>query len=167
MEKNQLTRLTEHFYLEEFTKSETLYDHNLKNPSRLITNTPTPIALENIKKLARKMEWFRMLIGCPIFISSGYRSKGLNNLVNGSPTSRHLKGLAADVITTNFDDMLQLMYYMLNDKDTRECYLSYAGKNFWIHYSFEPDVDIDERLCRTGVDWFHRLKAMNFMKNIE
>ena len=35
--------------------------------------------------------------GLPLYITSGYRCKELNNKLNGSKTSQHMKGQAADI----------------------------------------------------------------------
>ena len=44
----------------------------------------------------------RTLLGCPLLISSGYRSPGLNASVGGATNSRHVLGLAADFTAPKF-----------------------------------------------------------------
>lgn len=89
-------KLSEHFTLEEFTRSATA--------SRLgIDNTPTPTALENLKMLAEVMEEVRKLFNnTPITPDSTYRSLELNSKVGGVPTSRHVQGLAIDFTVPGF-----------------------------------------------------------------
>jgi hypothetical protein len=54
--------------------------------------------LENFKLLAEKVfEPIRLHFKTPIFISSGYRSKALNDLIKGSSSSQHCKGEAIDI----------------------------------------------------------------------
>jgi len=54
--------------------------------------------LENFKLLAEKVfEPIRAHFGVPIHISSGYRSKDLNQFVKGSLSSQHCKGEAIDI----------------------------------------------------------------------
>jgi hypothetical protein len=54
--------------------------------------------LENFKLLADNVfEKIRAHFGVPIHISSGYRSKELNNAIGGSQTSQHSKGQAIDI----------------------------------------------------------------------
>ena len=84
-------QLTEHFNLEELTYSSTAKQKGLKNE-------PNESQIENLKLLAQYvLEPIREKIGCPLFISSGYRSEKLNALVGGSKTSQHLQGSAADI----------------------------------------------------------------------
>lgn len=83
-------QLTQHFTLEEFTRSELALRHG-------IDNTPPAPLLANLERVASTLEQIRMLFGgVPIIISSGYRCAALNSLVGSSPTSAHVKGLAAD-----------------------------------------------------------------------
>lgn len=85
-------RLSEHFNLEEFTRSATADARGLKNDP--------PLAGVN---LARKMceeilEPIRAKFG-PIKINSGYRSPLVNSAVGGSATSDHVwdeEGVACD-----------------------------------------------------------------------
>ena len=57
---------------------------------RGIDNTPTDDHIENLKYLAEKVfQPIREHFGCPIFVSSGYRSKGLNEAIGGSQRSFH------------------------------------------------------------------------------
>ena len=59
---------------------------------------PTDEHLANFKLLAENVfEKVRAHFGCPIHISSGYRSKELNDAVGGSQTSQHSKGQAIDI----------------------------------------------------------------------
>ena len=82
-------QLTPHFTLAEFMRSDTA--------ARLaIDNTPTRHHLANLHVLAAKLEEVRALFGQPLIITSGYRSPALNAAVDGSATSSHCEGLAAD-----------------------------------------------------------------------
>jgi hypothetical protein len=63
-----------------------------------IDNTPTQEHIENFKLLAQKVfEPIRLHFKTPIFISSGYRSKELNDFIKGSLSSQHCKGEAIDI----------------------------------------------------------------------
>ncbi len=84
-------KLSEHLSLAEVTRSETA-------KRKGISNTPTAEHLENFKLLADNVfEKIRAHFGCPIHISSGYRSKELNDAIGGSQTSQHSKGQAIDI----------------------------------------------------------------------
>lgn len=83
-------KLSEHFDLVEFTRSESAKRHG-------VSNDPTPEHLENIKILCEKvLEPVRVKFG-PINISSGYRSKVLNHFIGGALNSQHSVGQAADI----------------------------------------------------------------------
>lgn len=86
--------LSEHFVLPEFTESRTALEH-------CIDNTPPPEAVENLKCLCHDtMEPLRKLIGLPIIITSGFRSKALNAILThhayAANRSQHLEGRACD-----------------------------------------------------------------------
>lgn len=48
-------------------------------------------------------EALRTLLGVPLHTNSGYRCAGLNRAVGGRPTSRHVLGLAIDVVPVGLD----------------------------------------------------------------
>lgn len=59
---------------------------------------PSAPILENLFRLANRLQVIRDLLGKPIIISSGYRSPSHNQAVGGKPHSFHLSGMAADII---------------------------------------------------------------------
>lgn len=83
--------LTPHFELQEFTESATARSHG-------IANVPPFEAVENLKALCVfTLEPLREALGMPIIITSGYRSKALNDrITHHSSTSQHMNGEAAD-----------------------------------------------------------------------
>jgi zinc D-Ala-D-Ala carboxypeptidase len=84
-------KISNHLSLSEVTRSETA-------KRKGISNTPTAEHLENFKILAENVfEKIRTHFGVPIHISSGYRSKELNDAIGGSQTSQHSKGQAIDI----------------------------------------------------------------------
>jgi hypothetical protein len=83
-------QLSEHFYLSEFTDSDTA--HRLG-----IDNVPGAVETKNLYRVAELLEQVRALLGGkPILVSSGYRSPKLNAAVKGARNSEHLQGLAVD-----------------------------------------------------------------------
>ena len=63
-----------------------------------VSNMPTEAHIANFKLLAEKVfQPIREHFGCPIHISSGYRSKALNESIKGSSTSQHCSGEAIDI----------------------------------------------------------------------
>ena len=79
--------MTPHFTLAELTHT----DH------RSLNNTPNPGELANLQRLAEFLEVVKTTLGGkPVMISSGYRSKAVNDAVGSKDTSQHRLGLAAD-----------------------------------------------------------------------
>src|ERR1700752_805562 len=93
-----MIQLTKHFWLEEFTLSSTAVALGVEN-------LPTPIHLENLRKLAEKMELVRSLFNQVIEITSGYRNPEVNAAVGGVPDSAHALGLAADFHVHTVQDL--------------------------------------------------------------
>ena len=83
-------KLSQHFDLSEFTRSESAKREGLDN-------TPTAEHLQNLRVLCEKvLEPIRLKYGS-INISSGYRGKMLNHFIGGSVNSDHCLGRAADL----------------------------------------------------------------------
>jgi hypothetical protein len=84
-------KLSAHLDLSEVIRSESAKRNG-------ISNMPIALHIENFKLLAEKVfEPVRLHFGCPIHISSGYRSAELNRCVGGSSTSQHCSGEAIDI----------------------------------------------------------------------
>jgi len=101
-----------------------------------IDNSPNSEIVNNLKQLVEYvLDPLREGYGKPIHVNSGYRCPALNKAVNGSKTSHHMIGLAADItvgsaaknkILFNLAQELDLPFDQLIDE-----------KNFsWIHISF-------------------------------
>ena len=82
--------LSPNFTLEELTSSETAARHGLDN-------TPGPVAMQNLQRLANFLEEVRKVLGKPISINSAYRGPEVNAKVGGSKNSQHMIGCAADI----------------------------------------------------------------------
>ena len=84
-------KLSAHFNLAEFTRSESAKRHG-------VSNEPTAEHQANLKVLCeRVLEPIRIFNEGPLNISSGYRSKNLNHFIGGSLSSQHCEGKAADI----------------------------------------------------------------------
>ena len=85
-------QLSKYFTLAELTPSGTAKRLGIKND-------PTPAHLECLKGLSvNVLDKVREHFGKPIWVSSGYRSKALNDVTPGSSaTSQHCTGEAADL----------------------------------------------------------------------
>ena len=85
-------KISKYFTMLECTRSE--------SASRMgIRNTPNQAQTEALKWFMNNcMDKVRELFGVPITPTSVFRSKMLNSLVGGSPTSDHVKGYACDFV---------------------------------------------------------------------
>ena len=83
--------LTPHFKLSEMLASRKAVEHG-------ISNIPTEEAVENLRKLCENtLEPLREALGVPVHVTSGFRTKELNDLLaHSSTTSQHMRGEAAD-----------------------------------------------------------------------
>jgi uncharacterized protein YcbK (DUF882 family) len=82
--------LTPHFTLEELTASETAERNGWDN-------SPNDTELANLTRLANFLEQVKVVLdGKPIMISSGLRTKQVNDAVGSKDTSQHRIGCAAD-----------------------------------------------------------------------
>lgn len=79
-------QLTPHFQLSEFLHGA--------DP------IPAPWILDNLYRLANRLQVIRDLLGKPIIINSGYRSKSHNQAIGGAEHSQHLSGTAADIVVS-------------------------------------------------------------------
>ena len=82
-------KLSPNFSLEELTFSQVA-------SRRGIDNTPSAKVKNNLERLAFFLEQVRKVFNKPFLISSGYRSREVNESVGGSKTSQHCEGCAAD-----------------------------------------------------------------------
>lgn len=83
--------LSPHFKLSEFEASRKAEEHG-------IINVAPPVVVENLRRLCEGcLEPLRKKLGLPIIITSGYRSKALNDIiVHAARKSQHMVGCAAD-----------------------------------------------------------------------
>jgi hypothetical protein len=83
-------QLTKHFSLEELTVSTVAARKGLDN-------TPNASEVANLVRVAELLEQVRALLGKPIILNSGFRSKVVNDAVGSKDTSQHRIGCAADI----------------------------------------------------------------------
>lgn len=122
-----------YFTIKELTRSETAQKYN-------INNTPNKEQEQNLIQLIHNiLDPLREAYKKPIIVTSGFRSAELNAKSNGSKTSQHLTGQAADIRSQEdtkeenkklFDliQQLKLPFDQLIDEYDFN----------WVHVSFSP-----------------------------
>ena len=121
-----MTQLTEHFTLEEMTRSQAAVRLGLNN-------TPTAATVARLKKTAVKMELVRSLLGVAINTLSAYRSTAVNRAIGGALTSQHIKGEAVDFVAPQFGTPHEVAK-AIAASDINFDQLIFEGT--WVHVSF-------------------------------
>jgi hypothetical protein len=143
-------KLTAHYDLSEFTRSESAKREGLDN-------TPTAEHLENIKTLCEKvLEPIRLKYGS-INISSGYRGKMLNHFIGGSVSSDHCVGRAADI---DMDDSgtgvtnTEIFNYIKDNLDYDQLIWEFGTKEKpdWVHVGYRGKDNRKQTLRATKVN---------------
>lgn len=92
----QRVQLSKDFALDEFLRSPTAERHQ---ELMALQYSPPSEVIDNLTYLAEHvLQPLRDIVRCPIHVTSGYRSRDLNQIVGGSATSQHCVGEAADCI---------------------------------------------------------------------
>ena len=145
-------KLTEHFTLSEFERSETAAKCGIDNrvPSHMIP------ALQNLCK--QVLEPLRGFVGRPIVITSGYRCPALNVKVGGVISSQHTMGLAADLSLpktcytdwddgrahTDMEEAERWVEFIRQHTSFDQCILeTHNGRDFWLHVSCKVNAALN------------------------
>ena len=125
------TKLSEHFSLGEFVRSSTAQRMS-------IDNTPDAEVIENLRNLCTKvLEPLREHLGQPVVITSGFRSKRLNEAVGGVKQSQHLRGEAADLMVESEKQAREWIRWMMDFLEFDQLILEKKGKKVWVHVSLK------------------------------
>jgi hypothetical protein len=126
-------RLSKHFTLAEFTKSQTATRLGLKNQ-------PGPEHIVRLEALCENvLEPVRVMFGIPFSPSSGYRSPELCKAIGSKPTSQHARGEAVDFEVPGLSnrDVAQWIVDNLDfDQLILEFYEEGDPNSGWIHVSY-------------------------------
>lgn len=145
-------KLTEHFTLSEFERSETAAKCGIDNrvPSHMIP------ALQNLCK--QVLEPLRGFVGRLIVITSGYRCPALNVKVGGVISSQHTMGLAADLSLpktcytdwddgrahTDMEEAERWVEFIRQHTSFDQCILeTHNGRDFWLHVSCKVNAALN------------------------
>lgn len=94
--------LSPHFSLKELTDSQTAVRYG-------IANVPSEQEIENLRRLCQgTLEPLREALQLPVVITSGFRTKALNDkLAHSSERSQHMQGCAADFYVSSAGSIVQ------------------------------------------------------------
>lgn len=100
-----------------------------------IDNTPNLEQIENLTNLVNHvLDPLREAFGKPIYVNSGFRCRELNKAVGGAKNSYHLRGMAADIDTHNYQHNKWLYNYIKQNLPYVELIWENGGE--WIHVAF-------------------------------
>jgi len=128
--------LSANFSLKELTKSETA--------TRLgLDNTPDEEIIDNLKTLCDKvLQPVRDYFGKSVTVNSAYRSPESNAAVNGSKSSDHCKGMAADIEIVGIANA-DLAQWIMDNLDYTQLILEFYTQGVpdsgWVHVSYDPN----------------------------
>ena len=140
--------LSANFTLKELTKSDTA--------TRLgLDNTPDDEALENLKTLCEMvLQPVRDHYGKSVTVNSAYRSPESNAAVNGSKSSDHCKGMAADIEIVGVANA-DLAQWIMDNLDYTQLILEFYTPGIpdsgWVHVSYDPNNLKKQELTATKV----------------
>lgn len=127
--------LSPNFSLHEMTKSETALRLNLDN-------TPSDQVVANLKMLAvNVLQPVRNHFQRGVKVNSGYRSPDVNQAVEGSRTSDHCRGCAADIEIPGIANYELAKWIKENLKFKQlilEFYTLGIPDSGWVHVSYDP-----------------------------
>jgi hypothetical protein len=145
---SQGNAMTPHFKLSEFIRSDTA--------ARLrISNIPSPAHVANLERLALSLEEVRALLGHPLLITSGYRSSELNRAIDGSATSSHSHGLAADFHCPGFGSDVKVCQAIADSSIQFGQLIFERARSTWIHFG------IGDKMQREVLSWRSRAGYRN------
>lgn len=143
-------RLTDHFTLNEFTRSALALRHG-------IANEPAALEIVNMTRLARHvLEPVRQHFGRAFSLSSGYRSPQVNALAGSKLTSQHVTGHAADFeipTIANRDLADWIKANLVFDQLILEFHHADDPKSGWVHCSYRQQHNRQNCLIFNGTDY--------------
>jgi len=143
-----MTQLTANFSIHEMTKSETALRLD-------IDNTPNEAETQALRLLCEKvLQPVRDHFGKGVKVNSAFRCVELNRAANGSLTSDHVKGMAADIEIPSVPNAELAQWIMDNLDYTQlilEFYTSGIPDSGWVHVSYDPNNLKKQELTATKV----------------
>ena len=131
----------------QLSKNLTLAECTKSNTARRlgIDNTPDDDwTIENLRAVAEDVfQPLRDSFGCPIYVSSGYRSEELNRAIGGSKRSQHIQGRALDLDADVFGGCSngEIFRFILNNLTFDQLIWEFGDQDNpdWVHVSYVRD----------------------------
>ena len=140
-------RLSKHFTLEEFEKSQTATRKGISNKAGSgEINSLTDVCYNILEPVRAKFEK-------PVIITSGYRSPELCEAIGSKATSQHTKGEAVDFEIAGISN-LQVALWIQNNTDFDQLILEFwkdgEPNSGWVHCSFKEGSNRKQVLTYDG-----------------
>lgn len=120
-------KLTEHFTLEELTRSDYANEHGLSNKA-------SEYIEKNLMMLCVLiLEPLRIALNRPVTINSGFRCKEVNAGVGGVSSSHHLLGLAADIHFHSETELKEMLSVLKGNKHLDLALVERSKSAKWLH----------------------------------
>ena len=124
-------QLSKNFCLSEFTRSDTAKRLGINND-----NVNMEVVLNLAFLCHMVLQPLRDRFG-PISISSGFRTKALNQAVGGAPNSQHLTGEAADISLPSWQEGKEYFRYLSTLPIYDQLIWEQRTTTCWIHISIK------------------------------
>lgn len=143
-------KLSNNLSLSEVTKSRTA-------EALGIDNTPDEWVTENLRQVALNVfQPLRDAFGCPIYVSSGYRSPELNRAIGGAKRSQHMEGRALDLDADVFGECTnaQIFNYIKENLEFDQIVWEFGDEDNpnWVHVSYVHDGNNRKRCLKACRD---------------
>jgi zinc D-Ala-D-Ala carboxypeptidase len=131
-------QLSKNFSLGEFTHSATAKNRGLNN-------SPNSHQINNLKILCEKvLQPIRDNFNRPVKITSGFRSRAVNEAIRGAVNSQHSTGEASDFVVDGVP-LQRVINYIRNNLAYDQLILY---KNGWIHVSYSSKFNRHQYLIK-------------------
>jgi zinc D-Ala-D-Ala carboxypeptidase len=136
-------KLSDNFYLDEFTRSQTAARFGIDNSIKIGS-----MEYLNVVRLCRDvLQPIRNALG-PVYISSGYRCAQLNKKMDGAANSQHTKGEAADITVTDHTP-LQVANWCAANLTNYDQIIHEFGE--WVHVSVPRNLNTPRLQTLTAI----------------
>jgi zinc D-Ala-D-Ala carboxypeptidase len=140
-----MTKIGQHFSLEDFTRSDLAARSN-------INNSVPPELLPNLEKTVVVLEAIRRYLtgvagkDIPVNVTSGYRCLALNRLLNSKDSSDHVGACAADIKAPEFGSAYSVAMTLSKMIDQLNIGQLIYEFDSWVHISWVKPINPANRV---------------------